>query len=223
MQPTSSYNALCKLDLSSGEAKASSCWWGLCVTTPGVGFCSTSSRLVLRGARWPAVHSRCHALSSPLDITYDQFCWGCHPAPAHHSSAHARTHPTRPTPTHPTAPAWSLQTWHEPGAACWEPVFAPRPGAVAEDDGVLLSILTQPDSCSALLVLDGASLEEVGRVVLPYGLPAGFHALGAAGSCRVGVIACCWLRRLACVCGGGGGARGEGAFRCSVVQGRRVG
>lgn len=62
-------------------------------------------------------------------------------------------------------------------------MFAPRPGAVAEDDGVLLSILTQPDGCSALLVLDGASLEEVGRVVLPYGLPAGFHA--------------CWVPRAA--------------------------
>lgn len=37
----------------------------------------------------------------------------------------------------------ALQMWHEPGAACWEPVFVGRPGATAEDSGVLLSTLTQ--------------------------------------------------------------------------------
>jgi carlactone synthase/all-trans-10'-apo-beta-carotenal 13,14-cleaving dioxygenase len=31
-----------------------------------------------------------------------------------------------------------VRVWHEPGAACWEPVFLPRPGGAAEDDGVML-------------------------------------------------------------------------------------
>lgn len=51
----------------------------------------------------------------------------------------------------------------------------PAPHSAAEDDGVVLSVLTQSDGRTALLVLDGASFEEEARVVLPYGLPAGFH------------------------------------------------
>lgn len=54
-------------------------------------------------------------------------------------------------------------------------MFAARPGATAEDDGVLLSTLTQADGRTALLVLDAQSLTEVGRAVMPYGLPNGFH------------------------------------------------
>ncbi len=64
---------------------------------------------------------------------------------------------------------------------CWEPVFVPRPGATAEDSGVLLSTLTQADGRTALLVLDAASLQEVARAVMPYGVPNGFHGCFVPG------------------------------------------
>ena len=65
--------------------------------------------------------------------------------------------------------------WHEPGGMVGEPAFVPRPGATDEDDGAVLSIVTQADGRSALLVLDGATMQEVARATLPYGLPNGFH------------------------------------------------
>ena len=67
------------------------------------------------------------------------------------------------------------RVWHEAGGATWEPVFVPRPGATAEDDGCVLSTIVQPDGRSALLVLDARSWKEVARAVLPYALPCGFH------------------------------------------------
>jgi len=69
----------------------------------------------------------------------------------------------------------TVKMWYEPGGVCWEPLFVPRPGAVEEDDGVVLSVIMQADGKSALLVLDGQSFSEIARVVLPYGLSNGFH------------------------------------------------
>jgi carlactone synthase/all-trans-10'-apo-beta-carotenal 13,14-cleaving dioxygenase len=69
----------------------------------------------------------------------------------------------------------TVKMWYEAGAVCWEPLFVPRPGAVEEDDGVVLSVLMQADGKSALLVLDGESFSEIARAVLPYGLSNGFH------------------------------------------------
>lgn len=70
-----------------------------------------------------------------------------------------------------------VKLWHEPGAACWEPVFVPRPGSDIkdEDDGAVLCTIMQPNGRTALLVLDAISFTEVARAVLPYGLPNGFH------------------------------------------------
>jgi carotenoid cleavage dioxygenase-like enzyme len=73
-----------------------------------------------------------------------------------------------------------VKVWHEPGAACWEPIFVARPREsgdeeVDEDDGVVLSTIMQADGRSALLVLDATSWKEIARAVLPYGLPNGFH------------------------------------------------
>ena len=57
-----------------------------------------------------------------------------------------------------------------------EPIFVPRPGAFEEDDGALLTVaLDDATRRSALLVLDGASLEERARGALPFALPFGFH------------------------------------------------
>lgn len=67
-------------------------------------------------------------------------------------------------------------TWHEPGALPGESCFVARPGAVDEDDGVILSSLIQADGASALLVLDARTMAEVCRVVIDgVRIPSGFH------------------------------------------------
>ena len=47
-----------------------------------------------------------------------------------------------------------LGTWTEAGCICTEPVFVPRPGSVAEDDGAVLSIVYLADGGLAVVVLD---------------------------------------------------------------------
>ena len=68
----------------------------------------------------------------------------------------------------------ATRTWHEVGCHPSEPVFVPRPGGTAEDDGVVLSVVTDAER-SFLLVLDGASFGEVARAYCPYALPTSFH------------------------------------------------
>jgi carotenoid cleavage dioxygenase-like enzyme len=66
--------------------------------------------------------------------------------------------------------------WEEPGTFPGEPVFVPRPDAEAEDDGVLLSVLLEPDrGASSLLVLDAGDLSETARARVPHHIPFGFH------------------------------------------------
>jgi beta,beta-carotene 9',10'-dioxygenase len=72
--------------------------------------------------------------------------------------------------------------WHEPD--CWpgEPVFVGRPGAEAEDDGVLLSVvLDSSRGTSFLLVLDAHDLAELARAEIPHHIPFSFHGRYAAG------------------------------------------
>ena len=70
----------------------------------------------------------------------------------------------------------SSETWREPNTYPGEPVFVARPDARAEDDGVLLSVVLDGDaSRSFLLILDAATLEEVGRAAVPHHIPFGFH------------------------------------------------
>jgi beta,beta-carotene 9',10'-dioxygenase len=65
--------------------------------------------------------------------------------------------------------------WSEAGHYLSEPIFVPRGGG-AEDDGVLLTIALIPGKAgSALIVIDAASLTEIGRATLPIVLPFGFH------------------------------------------------
>ncbi|MFD0205161.1 MULTISPECIES: carotenoid oxygenase family protein [Saccharothrix] len=69
-----------------------------------------------------------------------------------------------------------LTRWHEPGRYPGEPVFVPAPGARAEDDGVLLSVVLDGEAGrSGLLVLDAATFTEVARADVPHAIPFGFH------------------------------------------------
>jgi carotenoid cleavage dioxygenase-like enzyme len=66
--------------------------------------------------------------------------------------------------------------WSEPGCFPGEPVFVARPGAEAEDEGVLLSVVLDAGAGSSfLLVLDAATLEELARAEAPHVIPFGFH------------------------------------------------
>ena len=58
-----------------------------------------------------------------------------------------------------------------------EPLFVPRPGASAEDDGVLLvPTLADGDAGSVVVVLDAASLQCRASLTAPQVIPFGFHA-----------------------------------------------
>jgi len=70
----------------------------------------------------------------------------------------------------------STTTWFEDGSFPGEPVFVAAPGADAEDDGVLLSVvLDGRRGTSFLLVLDAATLTERARAAVPHHIPFGFH------------------------------------------------
>jgi beta,beta-carotene 9',10'-dioxygenase len=65
-------------------------------------------------------------------------------------------------------------TWSDgyPG----EPVYVGRPGREEEDDGVLLTVVLEPDrGASSLVVLDAATLAELARARVPHHIPFGFH------------------------------------------------
>jgi beta,beta-carotene 9',10'-dioxygenase len=68
------------------------------------------------------------------------------------------------------------ERWHEAGTYPSEPVFVPAPGAAAEDEGVVLSVvLDAATERSFLLVLDAGSWRELARATVPQAVPFGFH------------------------------------------------
>jgi carotenoid cleavage dioxygenase-like enzyme len=70
----------------------------------------------------------------------------------------------------------TVRRWRESGTHPGEPLFVPAPDADAEDDGVLLSVVLDPEADrSRLVCLDAATLTELGRAHLPHRLPFGFH------------------------------------------------
>jgi beta,beta-carotene 9',10'-dioxygenase len=70
----------------------------------------------------------------------------------------------------------SRTVWSQPGCYPGEPVFVRRPGAEAEDGGVVLSVvLDAAAGRSFLLVLDAAGFEELARAEAPHHIPFGFH------------------------------------------------
>ncbi|ROT36534.1 beta,beta-carotene 9',10'-dioxygenase [Sodiomyces alkalinus F11] len=79
---------------------------------------------------------------------------------------------------------WSGPRGHTPG----EPIFVARPAKggdeeVAEDDGVLLSVVLDGSAQrSYLLCLDAKTLEELGRAECSFAVPFGFHGVHAPGS-----------------------------------------
>jgi carotenoid cleavage dioxygenase-like enzyme len=75
----------------------------------------------------------------------------------------------------------SARHWREHGCYPGEPVFVPAPGAGAEDDGVVLSVvLDAPRRRSFLLVLDARDLGELARAEAPHHIPLGFHGAFAS-------------------------------------------
>jgi beta,beta-carotene 9',10'-dioxygenase len=68
------------------------------------------------------------------------------------------------------------KVWSEKGCYTGEPVFVPRPDGVAEDDGIILSvILNSKKANSFLLVLNAQSFQEIARAEVPHHIPFGFH------------------------------------------------
>ncbi|KAH9298684.1 hypothetical protein KI387_030366 [Taxus chinensis] len=65
--------------------------------------------------------------------------------------------------------------WHLGGSIPSEPIFIGRPGAEVEDDGVVISLVSDKDGNGFALVLDGSTFAEIARAKLPYGLPYGLH------------------------------------------------
>jgi len=69
-----------------------------------------------------------------------------------------------------------VRRWRERGTHPGEPIFVPAPDREAEDAGVLLTVLLDPDADrSELVVLDAGTLEELARAPLPHRLPYAFH------------------------------------------------
>ncbi len=61
---------------------------------------------------------------------------------------------------------------HLPG----EPLFVPRPGGTAEDDGWLLTMLFDTEAATnRFVIIDAVDLSIVGELTLPHAQPIGFH------------------------------------------------
>jgi len=75
----------------------------------------------------------------------------------------------------------TAKNWYEEGAVPSEPFFVPRPGAVEEDDGVAISMVSAKDGSAYALVLDAKTFHEIARAKFPYAMPYGLH--------------CCWVPR----------------------------
>ncbi|KAK2661252.1 hypothetical protein Ddye_007785 [Dipteronia dyeriana] len=67
------------------------------------------------------------------------------------------------------------KNWYDEGAVPSEPFFVARPGAKEEDDGVVISMISEKNGDGYALLLDGSTFEEIARAKFPYGLPYGLH------------------------------------------------
>src|SRR5208282_1010832 len=67
-------------------------------------------------------------------------------------------------------PEGTIKRYERPKCTPSEPIFVPRPGAMKEDDGVVLMIeLDGVKGRSALVVIDAQSFEEIGRAEVAEG------------------------------------------------------
>jgi carlactone synthase/all-trans-10'-apo-beta-carotenal 13,14-cleaving dioxygenase len=69
----------------------------------------------------------------------------------------------------------TAKNWWDEGAVPSEPFFVARPGGTEEDDGVVISIVSDKKGEGYALLLDGSTFEEIARAKFPYGLPYGLH------------------------------------------------
>jgi carotenoid cleavage dioxygenase-like enzyme len=68
-------------------------------------------------------------------------------------------------------------TWRRSSATQLEPLYVPRPGSSAEDDGVLLvPTLADGDSATVIAVLDARTMSCLAELCPPQTVPFGFHA-----------------------------------------------
>ncbi|KAM3282139.1 carotenoid cleavage dioxygenase 8 B, chloroplastic [Capsicum chacoense] len=67
------------------------------------------------------------------------------------------------------------KNWYDDGAVPSEPFFVARPGATEEDEGVVISMISDKNGEGYALILDGSTFEEIARAKFPYGLPYGLH------------------------------------------------
>jgi hypothetical protein len=58
-----------------------------------------------------------------------------------------------------------------------EPLFIPRPGSTAEEDGVVVAPGIDAQGRGLMVVLDPATWTEAARVQLPFGVPNRFHGM----------------------------------------------
>lgn len=69
-------------------------------------------------------------------------------------------------------------TWAEKDSYPGEPLFIPHPNARHEDDGVLISIVSNPvENHSYILILKAKCLSEISRIRLHHMIPLGFHGI----------------------------------------------
>ncbi|KAL7915562.1 carotenoid oxygenase [Trichoderma velutinum] len=74
---------------------------------------------------------------------------------------------------------WSPETKQLPS----EPIFVPRPGATAEDDGVVLTVaMDSAEKKSSLVVIDATTMKEISRAHMPIVMGYGFHGAYRADS-----------------------------------------
>jgi beta,beta-carotene 9',10'-dioxygenase len=70
----------------------------------------------------------------------------------------------------------SSTIWRESACGVGEPVFVAAPDSIAEDDGVVLTIVLDGErGRSFLLVLDASDMSELARAEVSHHIPAGFH------------------------------------------------
>lgn len=70
----------------------------------------------------------------------------------------------------------TVSRWQQLHCYPTEPIFVAAPEAVAEDDGIILSLVLDADQeQSFLLILAAQSFEEIARTEVPHAVPFGLH------------------------------------------------
>lgn len=70
----------------------------------------------------------------------------------------------------------ATSSWSKPNARVIEPVFAPSPNRTLEDEGVLITIVSDNETNNSyLLFVDARSMTELARASLPSLFPTSFH------------------------------------------------